>query len=84
MKTFLTLLTFLVIDLNAFAQSLSLQLEVSPKGMGEEGYIHASDQLEYTIRFQNTGNSTISNLTLIDTIDVNSLNFNNVFIDSSS
>lgn len=42
---------------------------VSPAGYEEEGYItNTNEWLEYTIRFQNTGNDTVFNVRIIDQI----------------
>jgi len=43
---------------------------VSPK-TGQENYVLHGKQLEYLIRFQNTGNDTAFQVTIIDTIDTN-------------
>jgi len=40
----------------------------SPKGVDEQGYIGNSDELEYRIRFQNTGNDTAFTIVVIDTL----------------
>ena len=46
--------------------------EVSPAGTGVQGYIPASDtELTYTIHFQNTGNATALNISVVDTLDNN-------------
>ncbi len=49
---------------------------VSPKGIGENHYINSEEMLDYTIRFQNTGNDTAFNIFVIDTLshflDINS------------
>lgn len=46
--------------------------EVMPKGIGAEGFIPPStNELTYTIHFQNTGNAPAINVAIIDTIDVN-------------
>ncbi|MEM7163509.1 MAG: T9SS type A sorting domain-containing protein [Bacteroidota bacterium] len=42
---------------------------VDPIGMGNEGYIFNETDLEYIIRFQNTGNDTAYVVTIIDTLD---------------
>lgn len=42
---------------------------VNPKGIGPEGYIPlATPTLEYTIRFQNTGNDTAYRVEILDTL----------------
>ena len=41
-------------------------LLVSPKGLSESGYIRETEELTYTIRFQNIGNFYASNVTLLD------------------
>jgi|GEM_PF-1635047 len=44
--------------------------QVSPEGLGEEGYIHRSEDLmHYTIRFQNTGTDTAIYVVIRDVID---------------
>lgn len=42
---------------------------VYPKGIGEEGLISQDETLEYTIRFQNTGNASAINVKIRDQID---------------
>ena len=45
---------------------------VMPSGIGSPGYILPSDStLEYTVRFQNTGNDTAINVTITDQLDSN-------------
>lgn len=39
-----------------------------PLGLGAEGYINATQQLDYTIRFQNTGNDTAFLVVIRDTL----------------
>ncbi len=41
---------------------------VTPYGYGEENYTLFGDTLEYTIRFQNTGNDTAFNVVITDTL----------------
>ncbi len=41
---------------------------VSPSGVGEENYILADTELEYTVRFQNTGNDTAFTVYILDTL----------------
>ena len=44
--------------------------EVSPKGVGPQGYIPAgNDTLTYALHFQNTGSDVAYNVTIIDTLD---------------
>jgi uncharacterized repeat protein (TIGR01451 family) len=44
--------------------------EVNPKGTGIQGNIPVStDELNYTIHFQNTGTAAASNVSIIDTLD---------------
>lgn len=46
--------------------------EVSPKGIGAQGYIAATtNDLTYTLRFQNTGTAQAFNIALLDTISTN-------------
>lgn len=40
-----------------------------PKGYGAEHFVEPQRQLEYSIRFQNTGNDTAFQVTLIDSLD---------------
>ncbi len=40
--------------------------QVSPLGYSEEGYVLLDQELEYTIRFQNTGNDTAFTVQLVD------------------
>ena len=42
---------------------------VFPVGVGEEGYISLDQELDYTIRFQNTGNDTAFTVTIEDQLD---------------
>jgi len=41
---------------------------VVPSGIQDEHYVKSTDELEYTIRFQNTGNDTAFNVYLLDTL----------------
>lgn len=45
--------------------------QVSPRGTGNEGFIPLVPSLEYTIRFQNTGNFPATHITITDTLDPN-------------
>lgn len=56
---------------------------VSPKGLGEPGYIIGDETLEYLIRFQNTGNDTALNVKIIDQLNSN-IDFNSFHFISSS
>jgi uncharacterized repeat protein (TIGR01451 family) len=42
---------------------------VYPAGVGSANYIHSNDEMEYTIRFQNTGNASAITVAVKDTID---------------
>ncbi len=42
--------------------------EVSPHGEGSQGLIHATQQLDYTIHFQNTGTAPAVNVEIVDTL----------------
>jgi len=42
---------------------------VDPEGIGPEHYTLMSEELLYTIRFQNTGNDTAFNIMVLDTLD---------------
>jgi uncharacterized repeat protein (TIGR01451 family) len=44
---------------------------VNPIGIGSEGYISNNQELEYLIRFQNTGNDTALNVMIRDQLDSN-------------
>ena len=44
---------------------------VNPKGFDSEGYISNNQNLEYLIRFQNTGNDTAITVTIKDSLDIN-------------
>ncbi len=44
---------------------------VDPAGVGAEGYILHGTEIEYTIRFQNTGTDTAFLVQILDTIDFN-------------
>ncbi len=56
---------------------------VSPKGTGIEGIISKDEILEYTVRFQNTGNDTAINIKIRDQIDAN-LNIESIELLGSS
>ena len=43
---------------------------VTPAGIGDEHFIEANTDLEYKIRFQNTGNDTAFQVIVVDTLDV--------------
>ncbi len=43
---------------------------VSPIGIGEEGEVLPGTPLDYTVRFQNTGNAPARNVSILDTIDL--------------
>lgn len=43
--------------------------QVSPLGLGTEGYVHPEQELTYLIRFQNTGNDTAFNVMVRDQLD---------------
>ena len=46
--------------------------EVSPRGLGPQGYIHSTDTvLDYIIHFQNTGTYNASKVVVLDTLDPN-------------
>ena len=58
--------------------------EVMPKGYGAQGYIPATtNDLTYTLHFQNTGTAKATNIYLLDTIS-NNLNLGTIEIISSS
>jgi len=44
---------------------------VDPSGLYEEHYTLMNEELQYTIRFQNTGNDTAFNVMIWDTLDAN-------------
>lgn len=55
--------------LNSYDPNLK---EVSPKGVGQEGFISPLTQkLTYTIHFQNTGNAPAINVRILDTLEQN-------------
>jgi uncharacterized repeat protein (TIGR01451 family) len=56
---------------------------VYPQGKCPEKYVQQDEDLTYTIRFQNTGNSEAINITVIDTIDA-SLDISTVELLASS
>lgn len=56
---------------------------VTPKGIGNEGYIAQNQELEYLIRFQNTGNDTAITVTVRDQLDAD-LDWNTLFPIASS
>ena len=43
--------------------------EVTPEGAGPDHLTQISDELEYRIRFQNTGNDTAFDVTIYDRLD---------------
>ena len=45
--------------------------KVLPKGVGVEGFVQPNLNMEYLIRFQNTGNDTAINIVIKDTLDTN-------------
>lgn len=58
--------------------------EVTPKGYGVQGYIPATtNDLTYTLHFQNTGSAKATNIYLLDTLSSN-LNLSTIEIISSS
>jgi uncharacterized repeat protein (TIGR01451 family) len=57
--------------------------EVSPAGIGAEGYVPQNTNFTYTVHFQNTGTDTAYNVSILDTIDVD-LDFNSLVIVGSS
>ncbi len=56
---------------------------VYPEGISEEKYTLISDYLNYTIRFQNTGNDTAYDVVIIDTL-CNNFDYNSFEVLSSS
>jgi hypothetical protein len=58
--------------------------EVFPAGVGTEHLITQNDQLEYILRFQNTGNDTAINVKLTDTLDLQSLDISSFVSGASS
>jgi hypothetical protein len=48
----------------------------TPEGYAEPHYILAEDEIEYKIRFQNTGNAPANNVEIIDSLDVSHLDLN--------
>lgn len=44
---------------------------VSPEGVGPDHLVLSTDELQYLIRFQNTGNDTAFTITVTDTLDAN-------------
>jgi uncharacterized repeat protein (TIGR01451 family) len=77
---------------DTFSESLFTEIECAydpndktaePEGIGASNYIPVNQELTYTIRFQNTGNATATNVVIIDTLD-NHLNYSTFnFIASS-
>ncbi len=45
------------------------EIQVSPKGFGDEGFIPNGTALSYLVHFQNTGNARARNITIVDTLD---------------
>ena len=62
-KDSLTQLTFCAYDPN--------DKNVTPKGLGPQGYVSNDQELEYLIRFQNTGNDTALTIIIRDQLDEN-------------
>lgn len=56
---------------------------VYPIGVQDENYVLIGDTLEYTIRFQNTGNDTAYNVTIVDQLS-NNLDMESLHITNSS
>jgi hypothetical protein len=56
----------------------------TPEGYAEPHYILAEDEIEYKIRFQNTGNAPASNVEILDSLDVSHLNLNTLEVILSS
>lgn len=57
---------------------------VLPKGIGEGHHISETAELEYRIRFQNTGNDTAFQVIVMDTIDTNHLDLSSLHLGVSS
>jgi uncharacterized repeat protein (TIGR01451 family) len=58
-------------------------IQVSPKGFGEEGFVSKSDTLSYRIRFQNVGSYAAQNVYITDTLP-EQLNPESVVVESMS
>lgn len=58
-------------------------IEVSPVGLGEEGYVNANETMTYTIHFQNTGTAPAVNVNVLNAIDPD-LDINTVQVLASS
>lgn len=57
--------------------------EVVPLGVGAQGYVAPETNFTYTIHFQNLGNTTASNVSIVDTLDTD-LDINSLNVISSS
>jgi fimbrial isopeptide formation D2 family protein len=57
--------------------------EVSPQGIGAEGFVSQNTTFTYTVHFQNTGTDTAYNVSVVDTIDAD-LDFSSLVIVGSS
>jgi fimbrial isopeptide formation D2 family protein len=57
--------------------------EVSPQGIGAQGYVPQNTEFTYTVHFQNTGTDTAYNVSILDTIDVD-LDFSSLVIVGAS
>jgi uncharacterized repeat protein (TIGR01451 family) len=57
--------------------------EVSPQGIGVQGYVPQNTEFTYTVHFQNTGSDTAYNISVLDTIDLD-LDFSSLSIVASS
>jgi uncharacterized repeat protein (TIGR01451 family) len=62
-----------VIDISCFEVGSSYDPNdkaASPRGLGDDHYILPNEPLNYTIRFQNTGNDTAFTVVIRDTLDM--------------
>ena len=59
-------------------------LQTAPLGLGNNHYIQPNTPLEYTIRFQNTGNDTAINVFIVDTLDTNKFDLSTLRLGNST
>ena len=76
---------FIDIDCHEIIGSLDPNdLQVAPLGLGNNHYIQPNTPLEYTLRFQNTGNDTAINVFLVDTLAANRFDLSTLRICNST
>lgn len=58
-------------------------IQVSPQGEGEEGYITHEEEMTYRIRFQNTGTASAFNVSVTNQLDENLEDYTLTILDAS-